>query len=184
MAEWMGTSWRVAGFVALSVVGIFAATLIGIRIAGRRTVSQMSAFDFLVTVAIGTIVANTALVQRPSLLEGLVALVTLLLVQIGIALGRRKWAGLRRLVDLPPIVLVRDGRTAERGMRVPHLTRDDMLERLRREGVYGLDEVALLVLEPTGEVTIVTDPSALRSEGLQILRDSAQNAEEADLPEP
>jgi uncharacterized membrane protein YcaP (DUF421 family) len=184
MAEWIGTTWRTAGFVAVSTAAIFGATLIGIHVAGRRTVAQMSAFDFIVTVAIGTLVSSTALSPDPSLLAGLAALATLLALQLAIAWGRRRLRWLRRLVDLSPVILAREGRAVERGMAVPHLTRDDLLERLRQHGVYSLDAVELVVLEPTGEITVVRDRAALREEGIQLLRERAKNPEAAELPEP
>ncbi len=180
MAEWLGTSWPTVGFIALSALAIYVSALIGIRVAGRRTVAQMSAFDFVVTVAIGTLESSTALAPEPSLLEGIVALGTLLLLQTVVAYGRRRWNRIRHLVEIAPLVLVTNGAIDERGARVVQFTRGDVLERLRTRGIFSLEGVELLVLEATGEVTIVRNRADLESDAIRALRDDARGS---DVPE-
>jgi hypothetical protein len=60
MDEWLGASWRTVGFVVVGTVATYLSTLVAIRLAGRRTVAQLSSFDIVVTVAIGSLVASTA----------------------------------------------------------------------------------------------------------------------------
>lgn len=175
------SSWSTAGFIALGTLGMFVSALIGIRVAGRRTVSEMSAFDFIVSVAIGSIVASAALLQKPSFLDGVVALATLLLLQIGVAAGRRRWKWFRRLVDLSPVVLVRRGELAEEGLRTPQLTRSDVMERLREAGVFSLEGLELVVLEPTGRLTIVREREDLAGEAITSMRGETRGG---SIPEP
>lgn len=170
MSSWIGTSWETVGFIALSTVGIFLSALMGIRVAGRRTVSEMSAFDFIVTVAIGSIIASAALLEEPSLLDGIAALTTLLLLQMAIAAGRRRWRWFRKAVDLSPVVLVRRGRLTEEGLKTPQLTRHDVMQRLREAGVYSLEGLELVVLEGTGKLTIVRHPDDLDAEAIEAMR--------------
>ncbi len=58
MKEWFVASWDVVGFVVLSTVAMYLSVLIGVRIAGRRTLAQLSAFDAVVTIALGSIGAD------------------------------------------------------------------------------------------------------------------------------
>lgn len=175
------SSWTTAGYIALGTVAIFLSALIGIRVAGRRTVSEMSAFDFIVSVAIGSIVASTALLQKPSLVDGVVALGTLLLLQVGVAAGRRRWHWFRRLVDLSPVVLVRGGELHEEGLRGPQLARSDVMERLRQAGVFSLEELELVILEPTGRLTIVRESADLGGETIAEMREEMRGGA---IPEP
>ena len=181
MAQWFSTSWGEVAFIALSTLAIYVSVIIGIRLGGRRTVSQMSAFDFVVTVAVGTLVASTAVAPDPSLPEALVALTTLLALQAIVAFSRRRWKRFRHAVEIAPLVLVSNGTIDERGARIVQFTRGDVLERLRRRGVFSLEGVELLVLEATGEVTIVRNREDLDSEAIRVLRDDARGS---GIPSP
>ncbi len=151
---WSGSRQLVGAAVAALVIYVVA--LAAVRLAGRRTLAQMSAFDIVVTIAIGTLISSTALPSRASVLDGAAVLLTLLLMQVVLAAARQRFPALRRLLDFAPQVVVRDG--AARLPRRPdsaQLTVSDLESWLRRKGVGGLDEVALAVLEPTGEVSVL-----------------------------
>lgn len=174
MDEWFGTSWQTAGFTALGTMAIYATTLLAVRVAGRRTLAQMSGFDIVVTIALGSLLATTAVSRDVSYLRGAVALVTLLSLQVVVAALRRRFTVLERILEFQPEVV------AERGeVRLPRspfgaqLNENELFSMLRKKGVFDLSEVRVVVLEPTGGVSIGTDeidPSAaivdrLRGEG-------------------
>ncbi len=156
MTTWFTSSWATVGFVAASTAAIYLTTLVAVRIAGRRTVSQMSAFDVVVTIALGTLLSSTAVSPTPSYAHGVTALVTLLMLQIGVAAIRQRVPRLRRIVDFAPRVLLRDGQP-QLGMSPfgPQLTHDELLSRLRQRGVLSLDDAAVVILEPNGKVSVV-----------------------------
>lgn len=144
----------VASVVAASVA-IYAAALVGARVAGRRTLAQMSAFDALVTIAIGTIVGSAALGGLDRLLPAVVSLTTIFSLQILIGLARRRWSRFRRLVDFGPIVLARDGDVDERALAAAHMTRRDLEERLQQLGRREVPRTGEVVLGARGEIAVV-----------------------------
>lgn len=155
MAEWFGASWSAIGFVALSTVAMYLSVLVGVRLAGRRTLAQLSAFDAVVTIALGSILSTTVLSASPSYARGLTAVVTLLGLQVALGAVRRRYPRVRRLVDFDPVPLIEDGVVQPRGGPLGvQLTDDELRSALRGRGVFDVDEVDEAVLEPTGDVSV------------------------------
>lgn len=155
MKEWFVASWDVIGFVVLSTVAMYLSVLIAVRIAGRRTLAQVSAFDAVVTIALGSILATTALSPQPSYTQGATAVTTLLVLQIVLGWLRLRFARVRRLVDFEPLVFIQDGVEQPRGgLLGPQVTDDELLSALRVRGVFAPDDVAELLLEPNGDVSV------------------------------
>ena len=160
MDEWLGTSWRTVGYVVVGTVATYLSTIVAIRLAGRRTVAQLSSFDIVVTVAIGSLVASTAASNDPSYVQGMTALVTLLLLQVGVAALRQRSATLRRILDFKPETVFDGGRVdLPTGPLTSQITLDELRSKLRQQGVFDLDTVTLVVVEPTGELSVQERPS-------------------------
>jgi uncharacterized membrane protein YcaP (DUF421 family) len=124
-----------------------------VRVIGLRSFSKMSAFDFVVTVAYGSLLASTTL-SESSLVDGLVAAASLLAIQYVIALGRSRTT-LSRVVDNRPLLLMRDGRFLEDNLRRARVTTDDVRAKLRAANVCRLEDVQAVVLETTGDVSVL-----------------------------
>lgn len=77
------------GWTAAKALLLFAMAVIGLRLAERRTLAQLSAFDFAVTIAVGAIIGRTATSADTSFATGAVALLTVLLAHHGIAIMHR-----------------------------------------------------------------------------------------------
>lgn len=77
---------------------------------GLRTFAKMSSFDFVTTVAMGSIVASTAITRQPPVFQALVALLTLYLMVHVTAWARHRWTGVSDVIDNQPILLM-DGET-------------------------------------------------------------------------
>lgn len=154
LALW--SSWgQMAGAVVATVI-VYLATLVAVRIVGRRSTAQLSAFDALVTVALGTAMGTTALPPHPAVIDGLVVLATLLVLQVSIAALRRRSELAQRLTDFVPEVVVRDGEIEKAsGFGSARLTDAEIRSELRRHGVQGLATVGMLVLEPDGRFSLL-----------------------------
>ncbi len=152
--DWIAVDPASIARVVLATVAVYASVLGGIRVAGRRTVAEMSAFDFVVTVAIGSLVAQTAVAQQ-SPLRGIAAVATLLVLQLGVGAVRRRWPLFRRLIDFTPQTLVEGGSIRSRNMHSPQMTDDDLRSKLRQRGVFSLDEVELAILESNGRLSVL-----------------------------
>lgn len=156
MSDWFTSTWPTLAWVAGGTAALYLSSLIAIRIAGRRTLAQMAAFDFLVTVALGSIIATTAVSEEPPVANGIVAILTLLSLQVIVGALRQRSERLEEALDFPPIVLY-DG--DELDLPTSPLkaqpTREEIESRLRRQGVERWDEVERVVLEPDGKVSVL-----------------------------
>lgn len=153
MAELFG-DWTSLGWVCAKTVLLAVVALAGLRLAPRRALAEMRIFDFVVVVAVGSIVGRTATASGTSFAVGAVALVTLLVVHV--ALARLRFSPpVARSMDHPVRVLVRDGRVDRAELRRCLLTEDDLRGALRQRGVWSLDGVRYVLYESQGGLTVV-----------------------------
>jgi uncharacterized membrane protein YcaP (DUF421 family) len=156
------------GWVAVKAVLLFAVAVIGLRLGERRTLAQLSAFDFTVAVAIGSIIGRTATAASTSFATGAVALVTLLVLHWIVALARRH-SRIARAIDHPPRVLIAHGRIQNRELAWAGLTSPDVYMMLRQHGVHDVGQVGYLLYEPRGSTTLIRageEPGPVMQQGL------------------
>ncbi|MEM7710714.1 MAG: YetF domain-containing protein [Pseudomonadota bacterium] len=132
-----------------------------VRVAGLRSFAKMSAHDFAVTVAMGSVVAATVLDPEVPWWTSALALAALLAMQSGIGAVRAWLPRVQRWTDNEPLVLMADGQVRDDALRHARLTRDDLRQKLRQAGVSRMADAALVVLETTGDVSVLgTRPDA------------------------
>lgn len=166
---WFDT-WSDVTRVLLVGGAAYVALVVLLRFSGKRTLSKLNAFDLVVTVALGSTLATILLSSDVSWVEGAVALTLLVVLQLVVtwASVRVRWA--RRTVTAKASVLVRDGAVDEDAMHRQRVTRGELYQAVRASGVGGLDQVAAVVLETDGTLSVVPvsqrgDGSALRDVG-------------------
>jgi uncharacterized membrane protein YcaP (DUF421 family) len=156
------------GWVAVKAVLLFAVAVIGLRLGERRTLAQLSAFDFAVAVAIGAIIGRGSTASDTSFATSAVALVTFLVAHRVVAILRR-YSRAVRLIDHPPRVLVARGELQQGELARAGLTDADVYTLLRERGVGDLGQVGYLLYEPRGATTLIgadREPDPIEREGL------------------
>lgn len=133
-----------AWLAVVSAVGILLAVLLYTRVIGLRTFSKMSAFDFAVTVAIGSAIGSVSLLGS-SLSAGILAIGTLLVVQYLIAQLRTRWT-FSAAVDNAPVVLMAGRKFLHDNLRRSRVTEDDVRAKLREANAYNYDMVQAVIL--------------------------------------
>ncbi|MEE2815051.1 MAG: DUF421 domain-containing protein, partial [Actinomycetota bacterium] len=99
-------SWSDIGRVLLVGSTSYVFLVVMLRVAGKRTLAQLNAFDLVVTVSLGSTLATILLSSDVSFVEGAVGLVTLVLLQIIVAVASSRWRFARRLTTARPRILV------------------------------------------------------------------------------
>lgn len=153
VSDWLSTSPTETWLVPLSSVLMLVIAIGVIRTTGLRSLSKMSGFDFLVTVALGSIVATVSATST-SLLNGALAFATLLAAQATIAIFRRS-DRFGRLVDNQPQLLMSGTGMDHRAMAACRVTEHDVIAKLREANVTRLDQVLAVVLETTGDISVL-----------------------------
>lgn len=153
-SSWIVTTFSSVIMVVVSTLGIYTALILFTRIAGVRTFSKMSSFDFAVTVAIGSLIASTILTKNPPLFQSIVAMGTLFIIQISIA-SFRETSLVRNMVDNKPILLMKGTQMLEGNMRKAKVTRNDLLGKLREANVTQFNQIKAVVMETTGDISVL-----------------------------
>ena len=152
---WIGTDPSTLSMMLITSVGIYAALLGLTRLAGLRSFSKMSSFDFAVTVAMGSIVASTVLAQTPSLLAGAFGLALLYGIQWLVSRLRRDKAAVEHLVDNEPLLVMAGEQVLEDHLDMARMTEDDLRSKLRMAGITHPKQVLAVVFETTGDVSVI-----------------------------
>lgn len=139
--------------VTLSSVLVIIAVTVVIRLIGLRSLSKMTSTDFAVTVAIGSIVGGVASSSN-SLANGVLAIAVLLVFQALITRYRRA-AGPGTFVDNEPLLLMVDGVFRDEALASTRVTEHDVIAKLREANVTRMDDVLAVVLETTGDVSVI-----------------------------
>jgi len=139
--------------IALRTAVIYAVVLLGVRLSGKREVGQMTPFDLTLLLLISNAVQNAMTGPDTSLLGGVIAASTLLLLNYLIAEvsgGNRRF---RKFVEGQPSLLVHDGEVITSHMAKEHVSMDELQRALREHGIASYHDVALAVLEVDGSIS-------------------------------
>ncbi len=150
------------GLVRVVVLGTSAylALVAILRISGKRTLAKMNAFDLVVTVALGSTLATILLTEDVALLEGVLGLLTLVMLQYVIALLAVRYPALESLFKASPRRLVAGGTVDESALRDERVTREEVLAAVRGAGFGDLAEIEAVVLETDGSFSVVSRDKA------------------------
>lgn len=141
--------------VALRTAVIYIVVLGGVRLSGKREVGQMTPFDLTLLLLISNAVQNAMTGPDTSLLGGVVAAATLLLLNYLIAEvsgGNRRF---RKFVEGEPSLLVHDGEVITSHMAREHVSMDELHRAMREHGIASFKDVALAVLEVDGSISFL-----------------------------
>lgn len=155
MSDWFAASPTALLGVVLSTLGLYAVLIALIRLVGLRSFSKMSSFDFAMTVAVGSVLASTILSASPPLAQASVALASLFGVQFVIALLRKRTSWMEHVVDNEPIVLMNGDRILHDNLRRARVTENDLWAKLREANVLRPNEIRAVVLETTGDISVL-----------------------------
>jgi uncharacterized membrane protein YcaP (DUF421 family) len=145
------------GVARTLVVGSLAyvAMIVLLRASGKRTLSKMNAFDLIVTVALGSTLANVLLDESVTLAEGVVAFALLIGLQFLVTWSSVRARWVRRVVTGEPQLVALRGELIPGALVRVRVTDDEVLAALRSQGIEFLEEVEAVVLETDGSVSVV-----------------------------
>lgn len=148
-------SW--ADILRVLIVGSvsYAALVLVLRVSGKRTLGQLNAFDFIVTVALGSTLATILLSSDVSFLEGLTALVLLVGCQFIVAWASAHVPWARSAVKSRPVALVVSGELQHTQLRRNRLSESEVLQAIRGTGSGDLSDIAAVVLETNGTLSVI-----------------------------
>lgn len=154
------SGWADMGRIVVVGVLAYTALLLFVRISGKRTLSKLNAFDFVITVALGSTLSSVVLDKTVSLAEGVLAIGLLILLQYGISWSTVRWGPVERVVTSRPVLVVHRGAFLTPAMRDERLMEADVRAAIRASGKGDLRDVVAFVLENNGSLSVITAGSS------------------------
>ncbi len=138
-----------------AVVFYFYAILL-LRLAGKTTVGTARIFDFVSTVAMGTMIGSTIISSSISLTTGMVGLTALVALQWAVAYVSSRSGRFYRITTNTPRLLYDGSRFLDENLSDERITREDVKAKIRESGHPTMESVAVVVLETTGNVAVIS----------------------------
>ncbi|MCS4491334.1 DUF421 domain-containing protein [Corynebacterium sp. ES2794-CONJ1] len=157
--------WRIP-VVILSGIFTYLGFIVLVRIFGARVLSKMHTFDAVVIVMFGAVAGRAVIGHPPTLMAGIVGLGTLMVMESIFGMIR-DGRYIKRVINSHPQVIVANGEMIDDQLRKTHVSPSDIRSALRRAGIPTLSMVQLMILEPTGDLTVFkvgipVDPDLLK----------------------
>ncbi|MGO4786392.1 DUF421 domain-containing protein [Paenibacillus sp. 2KB_20] len=147
MAQWLEIVLR----TLCAVVVLFLMT----KVLGKRQVSQLSFFEYLTGITIGSLAAYISLDLEANWYLGLIGLGVWVGCSLLIEFLQLKSKKARDFIDFKATVLIKDGKILEGNLKKERLTTDELMEQLRKKDVFQVADVEFAIMESSGEINIL-----------------------------
>jgi uncharacterized membrane protein YcaP (DUF421 family) len=146
--------WESIWHVAVCAVLAYFVLFLFIRISGKRTLAKLTAFDFVVTVTLGSVLSNMIL-AKVSLSEGAAALAIVIALQYLLAWTARESDTLEKVINSTPTMVFYRGKFLEQAMKKEVLTHEEIYAVIRKFRMLDVEKVEAVVMELNGELTVI-----------------------------
>ena len=147
MPEWLDIAVRSAFFVVV----LFFIT----KWLGKKQISELSFFEYVTGISIGSIGAEVAMGLERNILHGIIGIIIFAAIPFFAGLISLKSKGFRDFIEGKATVFIKDGKIMEDNLKKERYTTDELLELLRKKDVYQVADVEFAVLEATGDLSVM-----------------------------
>ncbi|WP_019143279.1 DUF421 domain-containing protein [Noviherbaspirillum massiliense] len=140
----------------LRTAGVYLFLLVLFRLTGKRTLSEISTFDFILLLIMSEATQNALIGEDYSVVTGMAVILTLVMLDLGLSVLKRKSYVVERITEGVPLVLVDHGKVLEYRMKKTHVSHADILQAARTtQGLERMDQIKYAVLEPSGGISVI-----------------------------
>jgi uncharacterized membrane protein YcaP (DUF421 family) len=137
-------------------LAIYVLLMIVFRIAGKRTLAQITTFDFILLLIVSEATQNALIGNNYSLTNAALVIVTLVGTEIGLSVLKEKWPRLDKWIEGLPLVIVDHGRPIKEHMERARVDESDILTAARElQGLERMDQIKYAVLERNGAISVI-----------------------------
>lgn len=142
--------------IILRTIGIYAFLLLIFRLLGKRSLSSLSAFDFILFLIISEAIQNALVDEDKSVVMGITVILTFLMLDLGLSFLKRRFSGFEKFTEGVPLILVDRGKVIEEHLTKSRVTYSDILQTAREsQGLERMNQIKYAVLEITGAISII-----------------------------
>jgi uncharacterized membrane protein YcaP (DUF421 family) len=155
----------IGDFSSIAVKSIASALLLFLltRILGKKQLSQLSFFDYVIGISIGSIAAEIVMEHGLPFYEGLFSMAVWAAIPLAFSFFSLRSIRMRKILDGFSTVLMYDGKIIEENLRRSRFTVNDLLEELRTQEIFDIQTVKLVILETNGKISVLKNPSPAAS---------------------
>jgi len=136
---------------------IYLALMVLFKICGRRSLGELTSFDFVLLMVIGEATQQALLGDDFSVTNAVLVIVTLMVIDVGFSLIKRRYTRLGKLIDGGPTIIVENGIFLRHRMHEARIEEDDIMEAARiADGVEDVEQIKFAIMERNGKISIIT----------------------------
>lgn len=149
------------GHILVKGVLAYLLLILLLRTVGKRTLSKMNAFDFIITIALGSTFASVITNRSIGLLEGMTALGLLIGLQYAVSFISVRSPAAQRLIKAEPALLYYEGEFMDGTMKKERILKDEIEQLARNQGHGDFRGITAVILETDGSLSVVTSDGVL-----------------------
>lgn len=138
---------------------LYGLLILSVRLMGKRQVAEMEPAEFVVTMLLANLASVPMQDNGLPLLSGVAPILTVLSLELILAVLSMKLLPVRRLLNGVPTLLIREGRIDQKALSASRMSLDELEQKLREKDVFDCAEVAWAILETDGELTVMRRPA-------------------------
>lgn len=157
-------NWQTFFRVSLSGIFIYFTLIVIINLFGKRSIANLSMHDYIVTLAMGSIVASTIISKDATLVDGLAGVLILLVLQYLVTLTTSRYSKFFKTINAKPAVLFLEGKFIEKNIKDNRITRNEIYSVIRMQGQTTSDNIFAVILESNGNLSVIKSASEEKRE--------------------
>jgi uncharacterized membrane protein YcaP (DUF421 family) len=150
------SSWGHLQSIAISSVVFYLFAVVLVRFMGKRVTAQMNSFDWIITVAVGSLLASAILLKEVAIADGALAALILAGCQWVMTKMSVKSQGFENTVKPTPRLLVHDGAYLHEEMDAERISKAEVDAALREKGYSSIEDVKWVILETNGMMSVIS----------------------------
>ncbi len=150
--------------------------IVWLRISGKRTLSKWNAFDFVVTIALGSVLASAVLNKSTPFLQAMVGFGLLVLYQFLLTWLSVRTPVIQKLLKAEPKLLTFQGKLLEDALKSERVAKGEILAAIRASGHSSVEEIGAVVLETDGSFSVVKQVDVTTASALRDVRGFKESA--------
>jgi uncharacterized membrane protein YcaP (DUF421 family) len=141
----------------LRAAAIYLALMVLFKVAGRRSLGELTSFDFVLLMVIGEATQQALLGDDFSVTNAVLVIITLIAIDVGFSLAKRRSKKLGKWIDGGPTIVVENGTFLRNRMHEARIEEDDIMQTARLEqGVEKVEQIKFAIIERNGKISIIT----------------------------
>ena len=142
-------------YIVLLSAGSFFVLFVLDKLMGNRQLSQMSFFDYVVGITIGSIAAEMATDLESDWYHAIIAMIVYALIEIALTFISRKSKKARKILNGEPILLMNKSGVIGKNLKKARLTLDDLISEARIQGYFDINDIAYAIMEDSGNISFL-----------------------------